>query len=224
MAELRFACDWDEANGDGNKISPDEIMELMPELKKYVDVFEIGAVFVHEHGGIQFIRKLRKAHPDIKILADLKHAGKGNDITKRYIAAGADALTMMAMANDGIIKECVQIAHDNGVEILVDMSHTPDFEKRAAELESFGVDYLEVSIHPPKDENGLATVDTDLLERVIKCKTRTKISCSAEISLKNLQAYLDCGPDQIIVGKPILTSGDTIGMTKKYAEIIHRNN
>lgn len=209
MAKLQLACDM---------IMIDDLLKIMPEMIKYVDIFEMGTPFCLRYG-ISAATKLHKAYPEAILLADIKIFDGGAPEAMMYCDEGAKYVTVMSRTNDLTIKACIDACHAHGAKCIVDMMCENDFEKRVPELEALGADIL--AVHVAYDDY-TATGMTPLksLEALSKVVKTAKTAVAGGIMLENVKDYLAFDPEIIIVGGGILGAEDPIGMARKFAEAI----
>lgn len=210
MAKLQLACDCVEL---------EQLMEMMPELSKYIDIFEMGTPFSLKYG-IAAPRTIHAAYPDKELLADIKIFDGGSLEALLYINEGCKYVTVMSRTNDITIKSCADACHEHGAKCVVDMMCETDFAKRVPELEALGVDIL--AVHVAYDDymnSGLTPLKS--LEELSKVAKKAKTAVAGGIKLENVKDYLQFNPEIVIVGGSILGSDNPIEQARKFAEAIH---
>lgn len=210
MAKLQLACDM---------VKLDALLEMMPELIKCIDIFEMGTPFCLRYG-VEGIKKVHQAHPDATLLADIKIFDGGSPETLMYTECGASYVTVMSRTNNLTIKACADACHASGAKCVVDMMCETDFEKRVPELEALGADIL--AVHVAYDDY-MATGMTPLksLEQLSKVVKTAKTAVAGGIKLANIKDYLAFNPEIIIVGGSILGSETPIDTAQLFANAIH---
>ena len=88
-------------------ITLEEAMELVANVRDYVDIIEVGTPMVMEYG-MAPVRELKKRFPDKKVLADLKIMDAGKYESEIAFKAGADYITVLGVTDDGTIEGCVE--------------------------------------------------------------------------------------------------------------------
>lgn len=210
MAKLQLACDMVEL---------DDLMNMIPELSKYIDIFEMGTPFCLKYG-ISAPQRIKNAYPNIALLADIKIFDGGSLETSMYTAVGAEYVTVMSRTNDMTIKDCVDICHENNAQCVVDMMCETDFQKRVPELETLGADILAVHVaYDDYTKTGLTPLKS--LETMSREVKTAKIAVAGGIKLENVKDYLQYNPEIIIVGGSILGTNDPINAARKFSEAIH---
>ncbi len=209
MAKLQLACDL---------VMLEDLMEMMPELIKYVDIFEMGTPLTMRYG-VTAPEMLKKKYPDITTLADIKIFDGGKVESLMYLDAGVSYVTVMSRTNDATIKACADACHSRGAKCVVDMMCETDFHKRVPELEALGADIL--AVHVAVDDytrSGLTPLKS--LETLSKVTNTAGTAAAGGIRLENVKDYLQFHPEIIVVGSAIWDSADPIETTRKFAEAI----
>ena len=98
--ELQLALDF---------ISIEDSIELLKEVGDSIDIVEIGTPFIVKDG-MRAVREVRRAFPDLKILADLKIMDAGKEETACAVEAGADIVTVLGASNDTTIRVSAEAA------------------------------------------------------------------------------------------------------------------
>ena len=210
MTKLQLACDMVEL---------EHLISMTPKLAEYIDIFELGTPFCLKYG-VLAAERMKKAFPQITLLADLKIFDGGSLETSMYTDAGAKFVTGMSRTNDMTIKDCTDTCHSSGAKCVVDMMCETDFHKRVPELEALGADILAVHVaYDDYTKTGLTPLKS--LEAMRKEVKTAKIAVAGGIKLENIQDYLALEPEIIIVGGSILGTEDPIAAAQKFSEAIH---
>jgi len=210
MTKLQLACDM---------TSIEVLMEMMPGLVKYVDIFEMGTPMCLMNG-VNSVSHVHAKYPEKEILADAKIFDGGELESLIYIDAGASYVTVMSRTNNQTIKACADACHSRGAMCVVDMMCETDFTRRVPELEALGADILAVHVaYDDYMETGMTPLKS--LEALTKVVKRAKTAVAGGIKLDNVQNYLKFNPEIIIVGGGILNAQDPIDMARQFAEAIH---
>lgn len=142
----------------------------------------------------------------MKVLADLKVMDAAGYEVMKASEAGADIVTILAVAEDETIKGAVEEARKQNRQILVDMIGVKDIAVRAKELDSFGVDYI--CVHTGYDLQAVGKnsfEDLNTIKRVVK---QAKVAVAGGIKLATLPEVIQAQPDLIIVGGGITGTED----------------
>ncbi|AST95776.1 MULTISPECIES: 3-hexulose-6-phosphate synthase [Shouchella] len=182
-----------------------EAIELVAEVQDSIDVVEIGTPIINSLGH-EAVRAMKKAYPNLTVLADVKIMDAAGYEVQQASAAGADIVTILGAAEDSSIRGAVEAAKEEGKEILVDMIAVKDIETRAKELDQLGVDYI--CVHTGYD---LQAEGKDSFEDLRKIKTvvkNAKTAIAGGIKLETLPEVIKAQPDLVIVGGGITSKED----------------
>lgn len=182
-----------------------EAKELVKEVEAHIDIVEIGTpVVINE--GLRAVKEIKAAFPHLKVLADLKVMDAAGYEVMKASEAGADIITILAVAEDESIKGAVAEARKQNKRILVDMIGVKDIEARAKELDAFGVDYI--CVHTGYDLQAVGKnsfEDLNTIKRVVK---QAKVAVAGGIKLATLPEVIQAQPDLVIVGGGITGAED----------------
>ena len=106
-----------------------EALAVMEEIYPYVDIAELGTPLMYNEG-TRAVREMKKAFPDVKVLADMKRLDGGYDIAKIAYEEGADIVTVAGVTNDSVIARAVEAAREFGKECFVDLISVDDIVQR----------------------------------------------------------------------------------------------
>jgi len=194
-----------------------ESLEILKELADVVDIVEIGTPMVIREG-VRAVKAVREACPELCVLADLKIMDGGKMEAKMAFDAGADIVTVLAVAEDTTIKNVVEVAREYGKEVMADLIAVKDLENRAAELDQFGLDYLCVHTAFDIQHTGQSPLN-DL--KTIKCVLKqTKAAVAGGVKLSTLAEVAAQKPDIVIVGMGITGQQEKKSVALKMKDII----
>ena len=198
-----------------------EVLQVADILAAHVDVFEIGFPQVITFG-LDLIKDIRAAHPDLCICVDCKVFHGGTGVTTRCFEAGANIVTVLSGAPDPVIAKMVEKAHNYGGKVMCDMAATPRTTgKRTAEVDQLGVDYVMVpsGFIPEYDYDIDAHRRSFLrpkvrpldLAGVVKRNLRNaKLAVHTGINEGNIREVIALDPELILVGRAILDTDDWV--------------
>ena len=129
MVKLQLAID----TLDGN-----EAMRLADCTAPFVDILEAGTPLI-KSVGIDIVRKLKAAHPEKIVLADLKSSDVGAYEANMAFTAGADIVTTQGITTLATICEVQREADKWKRRAEVDMTGVKDPVARAKEVKESGV-------------------------------------------------------------------------------------
>ncbi|MCA1024142.1 3-hexulose-6-phosphate synthase [Halobacillus litoralis] len=208
--KLQLALDLVDING---------AIEVVKEVESHVDVVEIGTpVVINE--GLKAVKEVKKAFPDMTVLADLKIMDAAGYEVSQASASGADIITILGAAEDESIKGAVKEAKNQGKQILADMIAVQDIETRAGELDQLGVDYI--CVHTGYDLQAVGKDSFEDLAAIKKVVKHAKTAIAGGIKLETLPEVINHNPDLIIVGGGITGQDDQAAAAKQIKELINQ--
>lgn len=129
MIKLQLAMDT---------LDGDEALKLAASVAPYADILEAGTPLI-KSVGINIVRKLKSAHPEKTILADLKSSDVGAYEANMAFTAGADIVTTQGITTLATIREVQREADKWKRRAEVDMTGVKDPITRAKEAKAVGV-------------------------------------------------------------------------------------
>lgn len=194
-------------------------IDIVNEVGEYIDVVEIGTpVVINE--GLRAVKEVKKAFPNLTVLADLKIMDAAGYEVSQASQAGADIITILGTSEDESIKGAVAEAKKQGKEILVDMIAVKDLATRAKEVDEFGVDYI--CVHTGYDLQAVGKNSFEDLRTIKAAVKNAKTAIAGGIKLSTLPEAIKQNPDLIIVGGGITTVENKKEVAKKMQELIKR--
>ncbi|MCP8969223.1 3-hexulose-6-phosphate synthase [Ectobacillus ponti] len=182
-----------------------EAIELVKEVEDHIDIVEIGTpVVINE--GLRAVKEVKAAFPNLKVLADLKIMDAAGYEVMKASEAGADIVTILAVAEDESIKGAVAEARKQGKKILVDMIAVKDLAGRAQELDEMGVDYI--CVHTGYDLQAVGKNSFEDLQTIKSVVKNAKTAIAGGIKLDTLAEVVAAQPDLVIVGGGITSQAD----------------
>jgi 3-hexulose-6-phosphate synthase/6-phospho-3-hexuloisomerase len=178
------------------------------------DWLEVGTPLIKSEG-MNAIRTLRDAFPDVKIIADMKTMDTGAIEVEMAAKSGASVVSILAVADNAVIEEAIKSARKYGVAIMVDLMNADDPVRRAKELEGMGVDYICVHVGIDQQMRGMDTLN--LLEKV-SAVLNTPLAVAGGVNAELASEAVNLGADVIIVGGNIARSAKVRESTKKIRE------
>jgi 3-hexulose-6-phosphate synthase / 6-phospho-3-hexuloisomerase len=175
-----------------------------------VDWLEAGTPLIKSEG-LSSVRELRRLFPRHKIVADMKVMDTGRFEVEAAAKAGADIVTVLAVADDSTIKEAVDAAKNVGCEIMVDLIGSPDPDDRAKAVEDMGVDYVCVHLSIDQQMRGI-----DFFSELRKVARAVDIPVAAAggLNSETVSLAVKAGASIIIVGGAI-TKAENSGAAAK---------
>jgi len=194
-----------------------QAIEVVSQVADHVDVVEIGTpVVINE--GLRAVKELKEAFPNVTVLADLKIMDAAGYEVSQAAAAGADIVTILAVAEDESIKGAVAEAKKQNKQILVDMIAVKDIKARAQELDELGVDYI--CVHTGYDLQAVGKNSFEDLKAIKSVVKNAKTAVAGGIKLETLPEVIAAQPDLIIVGGGITGQDNLQETAAKFKELI----
>ncbi len=178
------------------------------------DWLEAGTPLIKSEG-MNAIRTLRDAFPDVKIVADMKTMDTGAIEVEMAAKSGASVVSILAVADNAVIEEAIKSARKYGVEIMVDIMNLEDPVRRAKEMEEMGVDYVCVHVGIDQQMKGMDTLS--LLEKV-SAAIKTPLAVAGGVDAEIASEVVNLGADVVIVGGNIVRSAKVKESTIKIRE------
>jgi len=155
--------------------------------------------------GLAVVRALREAFPHHHIVADLKVMDAGRTELEMAAKAGANSASVLALASDATIRECVAAGKNYGIEVDVDLIGTSDPASAAARAEKLGA--AGVGVHLAIDEQMLGRDPFDML-RAVRKAVGIRVSVAGGVNSESAAEAVKCGADVLIVGGAITKAAD----------------
>lgn len=181
-------------------------------MRAGVDWLEAGTPLILAEG-LHGVRALRKAFPNVPIVADLKTMDGGYLEAEMMAKAGATHVVVMARAHEETIKCVVKAGVDHGVKVMGDNLGCPDMVEGAKWLEDLGCDY--VIHHIGYDERrGIAAAGRrmpsplDQLREVVEA-VRVPVQAVGGLSLEQAVRCPAYGAPLVVLGAPLTIDADS---------------
>jgi 3-hexulose-6-phosphate synthase/6-phospho-3-hexuloisomerase len=180
------------------------------------DWLEAGTPLIKSEG-IDIVRQLKKTFPNTTLVADMKTMDTGALETEIAAKAGADIICILAASNDSTVLDALKSARNYGSKIMVDLIGIKDKEKRAKELENFGVDFL--CVHVGIDEQMIGKKPLDMVSKLTR-NTNIPIAVAGGLNSETVADVVKAGASIVIVGGAITKAKDVIEGTKQIKKAI----
>jgi len=185
-------------------------MKAAKEASVGVDWLEAGTPLIKSEG-LSCVRELRRLFPKHKIVADMKVMDTGRFEVEAAAKAGADIVTVLAVADDSTVTEAVEAAKNVGCEIMIDLIGVASPEKRAMEVEALGADY--VCVHLSIDQQ-MKGIDFFSELRSVAKAVNIPIAAAGGLNSETVANAIKEGASIIIVGGAI-TKAEDAGVAAK---------
>ena len=168
------------------------------------DWLEAGTPLIKSEG-MEIVRKLKETFSEKTLVADMKTMDTGAFETEMAAKAGADIVSVLAVADDSTIIESLKSARKYGAKLMVDLIGVKDKIKRAKELEKIGINYL--CIHVGIDEQMIGITPLETLKSLVK-HTNVPVAVAGGINSETAADIVKAGASIVIVGGAITKAKD----------------
>jgi 3-hexulose-6-phosphate synthase/6-phospho-3-hexuloisomerase len=178
------------------------------------DVLEVGTPLLKAEGA-QAVRALREAFPNAVIVADTKTNDAGRMEMEIAAKAGANVATVMGLASESTIRECIEVGRNYGIEVEVDLMECGEPDSLARRAEEWGAS--SVSVHCPIDEQMRGGDPFDRLRRV-RSRVALRVAVAGGIHSETAPLAVEAGADVVVVGGAITKAEDARAATARIKE------
>lgn len=198
-------------------LNPQELITFFEKIKKWVDIVELGTPYLLRYG-TDIIFRLRSLSQTVEILCDAKIVDAGYYEASELYEAGADYVTVLAVAQRATLEDVVRAAKAYGRRTAADMICVKDVPEKIRELEAVGIDVL--AVHTGVDEQAKGRTPLEDLKIMKRCGNKVQTAVAGGIAVDTLEEYLKLEPDIVVVGGGILKAEDPVLETKRLYEKI----
>ncbi|MCT6892678.1 MAG: orotidine 5'-phosphate decarboxylase [Bombilactobacillus mellifer] len=209
QARLQVALDAITLNG---------ALNLIEKIQDDIDIVEVGTPLLM-HYGMNVVEKLFQNFPKLPVLCDAKIMDAGNYEAGLAFDAGAEYVTVLALADDLTIQGVTKAAHDRNKKVVVDLINVTDLN-RIEKLEQFGVDVI--AIHTGADAQAAGQSPLDDLKEIRPLVKKADLAVAGGIKTNTIEKYLKEKPEIVIVGGGILNQADSVAAAHKLHQAIQR--
>jgi len=192
-------------------------LDILSAVHPHIDIAEIGTPLVFREG-MKALRRIRAEYPQLALTADLKIMDAGKAEADIAFDAGADLVTVMAVAADATIAGALNSAAAHGKRVMVDMMQVADTRARALELASLGCDLL--CLHTAYDQQAAQGSPFAQLAELRAALPSMHLAIAGGLKLSDLERILPLKPQVIIVGSAITASADPGASASKFHQRI----
>ena len=185
--------------------SLDSSLRLLEQVRELFDIVEVGTPLVLAVG-MRAVSALKHASHGLTILADLKIMDAGDLEARIALEAGADIVTVLALAHAETIRGVVEAAHRAGKEAMADLIGVADPSAHLELLQRSGVDL--VCCHTAFDRQSSGESPTASLAAVRRAAPNMKIAVAGGIDPVRIRELLPFAPEIVIVGGYVARASD----------------
>ena len=205
MPELQIALDGEL----------DAALDILAQAYAFIDIAEVGTPLVFREG-MNAVRQIRSAYPDLSVLADLKIMDAGEAEADIAFAAGAERVTVMALASDATITGALRSAERHGKQVMIDMMQVATPISRARQLLELGCDLL--CLHTAHDMQAAHGSPYVALAQMRESLPGARLAIAGGITLPSLERILPHEPQVIIVGSGITAAAQPGLVARQFHE------
>ena len=205
MPELQIALDGEL----------DAALDILAQVEACVDIAEVGTPLVFREG-MNAVRQIRSAYPDLSVLADLKIMDAGEAEADIAFDAGAERVTVMALASDATITGALRSAERHGKQVMIDMMQVARPISRARQLLELGCDLL--CLHTAHDMQAAHGSPYVALAQMRESLPGARLAIAGGIALPSLERILPHEPQVIIVGSGITAAAQPGLVARQFHE------
>lgn len=186
-------------------LSGAEALAMVDKIHDVIDIVEVGTPLILREG-MAPVRALKQKYPALCVLADTKIVDGGDLESADACEAGADIVTVLALADDETIRLVVEAAHRYGRKVMADLINVRDIPTRAKELMALGLDYI--CVHTAFDVQKLGKTPLDDLTELVSAAPPEMAAVAGGIKLETLGAYRRLNPAIVIAGSSLTNAPD----------------
>lgn len=180
-------------------------LETVAKIHDIIDIVEIGTPMIIREGLVP-VRAVKERFPNVTVLADAKIVDGGELECCYACDAGADIITVLAMAADETIESVAREARKNSRAVMADLIGVTDIRERARQIERLGVDYI--AVHTAVDVQKKGRTPLGDLEILVSSVPPEKSAVAGGISLKTIDDYKKFRPAIVISGGALAAAPD----------------
>ncbi len=168
------------------------------------DMLEAGTPLIKSEG-LDAVRALRDRFPGVPIVADTKTMDAGKIEAEAAASAGADVMTVLAVASRATIRQCVDAGGHYGIAVAADLIGTADPVAAARLVSELGCGRVDVHCAIDRQMEGGSAVDE--LAR-IRAATDIQLAAAGGLNSETAPTAAAAGADVIVVGGAVIKARD----------------
>lgn len=195
----------------------DQTLSLAKDVAPYIDIIEIGTPCI-KFNGLNIVKALRKAHPDKKILVDLKTMDAGEYETAPFIEAGGSITTVLGAAHIGTVEGAIAAAKTHNGQTQVDLISVKDKVSVAKEVAEKGAHII--GVHTGLDAQASGQTPFKDLQMIKNLNLDVKISCAGGINKETIVDTVKAGANIVVVGAAIYGADSPSEAAKELRQLV----
>jgi len=194
-----------------------QALEIAKKTANFADIIEIGTPLLFAEG-IKAVEAFTQAFPDKEILADTKIVDRVSDVIPLMAKTGIKDLTVLYGTNNKVIQKASSLAHENGIQVVLDLLDAETMGQAAHDAESLNVD--RILFHYPHETSEFYT-NIDQWE-IVRGNTKLPIFVSGRISKEHIPEILKLKPQGIVIGEAITKDKDPEAAARHFHELVKK--
>jgi 3-hexulose-6-phosphate synthase len=183
----------------------DQALRMAAQIHDVVDIIEIGTPMIVREGMVP-VRAMKKEYPDAIVLADVKIVDGGAVEAGYAFEAGADIVTVLAVAADETIADVLKTARQFARRTMADMITVRDAARRAVELDKLGLDII--CVHTAVDVQWQGRSPYADLSKIKPLVTYAKTAVAGGAGMGTIPLIKSIGADLVVVGSALTGAAD----------------
>jgi len=197
-------------------ISINDALKIIKKLRGLdVDIYEVGTPLIKSEG-VKAVGIVRELVDESVVLADMKTADVGALEVRLAAENGADAVSVLASADDEVITSALNEGRSLDVDVVVDTIGKVDVVKSFNDLVRLGVQV--VNIHLAIDvqlRSGKTVADIlDIIKYLRSMYTDVIISASGGVKPHHVKDLVRSGVNIVVMGSAITKASDPAKIVK----------
>ncbi len=168
------------------------------------DWLEAGTPLIKSEG-LAVVRALREEFPGKHIVADFKTMDAGRGEMEIASKAGANSASVLGVASDATIRECVAAGKNFGIEVEVDLIGSPDYAAAAKRAEKLGAHAVAVHLGIDDQMHGKGPFEE---LRQVREAVSIRVSVAGGLNSETAAEAVKAGADVLVIGGAITKSPD----------------
>lgn len=195
----------------------DAALRVLRAVHRYIDIIEIGTPLALREG-VRAIGAVKRHHGGLPVLADFKIIDGGEEEARIAFDAGADFVTVLALAHDETVRAVVDAARRAGRQVVADLLGVADIGRRAGELLGMGVDYL--CVHTASDLGHTGGNPLDGLRALRDAVPPSRLAVAGGVSPALLPEIVRENPAIVVAGRSIAAAPDPAAAAREMRAMI----
>lgn len=185
--------------------SSTQVLEMVEKIHDIIDIVEVGTPMIIREGMVP-VKLIKEKYPHVIVLADTKIVDGGDIECTDACKAGADIVTVLALADNETVKAVIETAHKYGRKVMADLICITDIAKRSKELQAMGIDLI--SVHTAVDVQCQGKTPLEDLKELASVVPASICAVAGGVNMKTIARYKAENPAVIIAGSALTNKKD----------------